>query len=123
MSSLEPKMAPRALVSFDQLSNTAQTLNVASDRLSKAMEDLDEALSMLNLGITSWVEFSSHEEGPFSEAEAIGYAKINGTWGIGLRKTFDDQNDRRAAANSLSGVLRTLPARCAYEGLAISTNL
>jgi hypothetical protein len=37
--------------------------------------------------------FSSYGEGPFSEAEAIGYAKINGTWGIGLRKTFDDEND------------------------------
>ena len=94
MSSLEPKMAPRARVSFDQLSNTAQILNVASDRLSKAIEDLDAALSMLNLGITSWVEFSSYGEGPFSEAEEIGYAKINGTWGIGLRKTFDDENDQ-----------------------------
>jgi uncharacterized FlaG/YvyC family protein len=77
--------------SFERLSKTAISLNAASDRLNQAIEKLNESLKKLNLGISSWVSFYVLEEGPFSEVHEIGYGKINGTWGVGIKKTIEDQ--------------------------------
>jgi uncharacterized phage infection (PIP) family protein YhgE len=83
--------APIVRSSFERLSKTANSLNSASDRLNQAIEQLNDALKKLNLGISSWVSFHVYEEGPLSDVHAIGYGKINGRWGIGIRKTFEDQ--------------------------------
>ena len=84
----DPAIAP----SLEQLSKTAISLNKASDRLNQAINQLNEALKKLNLGVSSWVTFYSDEEGPFSDWHEIGYGKINGKWGIGIRKSFEDLN-------------------------------
>jgi methyl-accepting chemotaxis protein len=81
-----------ASLSLDQLSKTAISLNKASDRLNQAINQLNEALKKLNLGISSWVSFYVYDEGPFSDVHQIGYAKVNGKWGIGIKKTFEDLN-------------------------------
>jgi hypothetical protein len=81
-----PAIAP----SLEQLSKTAISLNKASDRLNQAINSINEALKKLNLGVSSWVTFSSTGEGPFSDWNEIGYGKINGKWGIGIRRCSED---------------------------------
>ena len=44
-------------------------------------------LQKLNLGVSAWVSFNGDDEpgGPYWSHD-IGYAKIGGSWGIGLRR-------------------------------------
>jgi hypothetical protein len=81
---------PAVSSSFERLSKTAISLNKASDRLNQAIQQLNESLKKLNLGISSWVSFYVYEEGPFSDVHEIGYGKVKGTWGIAIKKTFED---------------------------------
>jgi septation ring formation regulator EzrA len=92
MSLSEGGNNPTITPSLEQLSKTAISLNKASDRLNQAINQLNEALRKLNLGVSSWVTFYSDSdgEGPFSDWSEIGYGKINGKWGIGIRKSFED---------------------------------
>lgn len=90
-ASADPQ-GPASSLSLEQLSKTAISLNKASDRLNQAINQLNEALKKLNLGISSWVSFYVYDEGPFSEVHQIGYAKVNGRWGIAIHKTFEDLN-------------------------------
>jgi hypothetical protein len=92
MSPHEGTSVPNVRSSFERLSKTANSLNLASDRLNEALEQLNAALKKLNLGISSWVSFSTWEDGGASEVEQIGYDKIKGKWGIGLRKVYEDLN-------------------------------
>src|SRR5580698_812934 len=85
--------ASKVSSTFEQLSKTANLLNAASDRLNKAIETLDAALRKLNLGISSWVRVSLAEHDPFFESEELGYGKINGKWGVGLRRTVGNQHE------------------------------
>ncbi len=90
MPLLEGGKNPAIATSLEQLSKTAISLNKASDRLNQAINQLNEALKKLNLGVSSWVTFYCDEEGPFSDWHEIGYGKINGKWGIGIRKNLED---------------------------------
>lgn len=93
MSAPQGSPAQKVEAGFQKLSKTAGSLNSASDRLNVAVEHLNSALKKLNLGISSWYAFSMWEDGPFSEVQEIGYGKVNGKWGIGLRKMFEDKNN------------------------------
>jgi prefoldin subunit 5 len=81
--------------SFRELSSAAEALNVVSDALGKAVSDIDEGLKRLNLGVTAWVcvqEYGgSHEQDLTYTLEELGYAKINGKWGIALRVRSGDE--------------------------------
>jgi hypothetical protein len=88
--SLPEGNSPAVRSSFERLSKTANSLNTASDLLNQAIEQLNESLKKLNLGISSWVSFYVYDDGPFSEVHEIGYGKINGKWGIAIKKTFED---------------------------------
>lgn len=83
---------PRTDSPLQKLPQTAESLNSASARLNDAVDKLNSALKKLNLGVPAWIDISSSEEGPFSEVEQIGYDKVDGKWGISLRKIFEDQN-------------------------------
>jgi hypothetical protein len=75
--------------SFQELTSVATTLNQVSDALGKAVAEIDEGLQKLNLGITTWVRVSyegGDEEGDaYYYIEELGYAKLNGKWGIALK--------------------------------------
>jgi len=75
--------------SFKTLAQTASELNSATKQLSKTIATLDESLKRLNLGISSWVQFASggSEDGLIEESLELGYAKINGTWGLAIRSS------------------------------------
>jgi len=76
---------------FQKLSAVASSLNSASDELTKTVTILDEALRKLNIGLTVWVTYASHdvEPGDFDN-DQIGYCKLNGKWGIALRRDWGD---------------------------------
>ncbi len=79
-------------------SSTAASLNKASDELTEAVTVLDEAIKNLNIGLTVWHSFAwGYVEPPEYSADQIGYAKVNGKWGIALRhiwgnEAFDDDH-------------------------------
>ncbi len=79
---------------FQALSETASTLNTASDELTKTVAILDEALRKLNVGLTVWVTFrrrDDDDQSNFYDDDQIGYCKVNGTWGIALRRIWGDE--------------------------------
>jgi hypothetical protein len=90
MANAPSALAESVSASFQKLHDAAGTLNNVSDELGKSITCIDESLRKLNLGITAWVEVSGWDdtvEGGFSySSEDVGYAKINGKWGICLRK-------------------------------------
>jgi hypothetical protein len=76
---------------FKALSSVAHSLNTASDQLTKVVSALDEPLKKLNVGLTVWLTFRRRdvEEWEYDE-DQIGYAKVNGKWGIALRRIWGD---------------------------------
>ncbi|SRR5258708_5022357 len=86
MPSNEDSLIKRVQFSYLQLSLVASDLNEVSDQLGKSVAELDAALKKLNLGISAWVSMRSdeYEDGTYV-IDQIGYAKVEGKWGITLR--------------------------------------
>jgi hypothetical protein len=76
---------------FQNLTTAAGSLNVASDELTKAVAVLDEALKKLNIGLSTWVNFSTWEDGPKYWQDRLGYTKVNGKWGIAILSARGDE--------------------------------
>lgn len=86
MSSHEDSLAKKVQSSYQKLSVAAADLNKVSDELGRSVAELDAALKKLNLGITVWTNIRGNEDDQGSYwSEEIGYAKIDGKWGIALR--------------------------------------
>jgi hypothetical protein len=75
----------RVNTSLKQLAESASRLNETSDEFALTIVAIDTALKSLNLGTTAWYEYakSSDNEGGYS-SRYVGYAKINGKWGLAL---------------------------------------
>jgi hypothetical protein len=86
--------AEKAQASYLQLAAAAADLNAASDTLGTPISDLDAALKRLNLGIVDWVTFASRADGGSGDYDndQIGYAKINGKWGLAIRNIQGNDN-------------------------------
>jgi hypothetical protein len=80
-------LSKRVQDSFLRLSTTAHHLNSVSDKLNVSIAKLEPALKKLALGITSWVAFtnSTSQDGLSYKYEEIGYAKVNGRWGLAIK--------------------------------------
>jgi len=95
-------LSERSSAFYSQLLSVAEELNEVSDELGQCIAQIDASLKKLNLGITVWVrvdyweadERGNHE---FWE-ELLGYAKINGKWGVCLRRLDGNLCDPDAAA-------------------------
>jgi len=85
MTSKSDSPISRAQTSYQKLTTAAANLNTASDQLGKIVVELEAALKSLNLGISSWVSFSAWQDGSDWSSDDIGYAKIDGKWGIAIR--------------------------------------
>jgi hypothetical protein len=78
---------------FLALSELAPQLNAASDHLTRAVAILDGSLKRLNIGLTAWVSFRSRIEEQWGyDDDEIGYAKVDGKWGIALRRDWGNYN-------------------------------
>jgi len=97
MSSDSSPLSERASVFYSQLSSVANELNAVSDELGKSVAQIDDALKKLNLGITVWVVIQSWEGRERYEnefwSEELGYAKLNGKWGVSLKRVEGNYND------------------------------
>jgi hypothetical protein len=92
MASEEPKFA-KIQTQFKNLSSVAVSLNAASDELTRAVTVLDEALKKLSIGLTVWVNsLSADVPDPFYDVEQIGFCKVNGKWGIALRRIWGNES-------------------------------
>jgi hypothetical protein len=90
MPSSDPKVV-RLQPNFQELSEVAVALNSASDELTKAVSVLDEGLKKLNIGLTVWVDYLHRgiEDWEYDD-DQIGYCKVNGKWGLALRRIWGD---------------------------------
>jgi hypothetical protein len=80
-------------LSFQKLSDAAESLNQATNEIRSAIAELDEMLAGLHLGIEGWVTFNSDNDPdqPWYRTDyEIGYAKIGGTWGTAIRAVARD---------------------------------
>jgi len=87
MPSSDDTRPAKLAFSFKTLAQTASELNSATKRLSETIAALDDSLKGLNLGISSWIQFASSTsaDGLVEETHELGYAKINGKWGVAIR--------------------------------------
>jgi hypothetical protein len=94
MDSDESKIA-KVLANIETLSTVAASLNTASDELTKVVGIFDGTLRKLNIGLTVWTSFRyrTGEDDSASEydQDQLGYAKVQGTWGITLRRIWGDE--------------------------------
>jgi len=90
-------LAERVSTSFSKLTSIATGLNAVSDELGKSVAQVDSALKNLNIGIPVWVPIKGRDGGEMEDyeywSEDLGYSKINGKWGISIRRV--EGNHRR----------------------------
>lgn len=92
MTSIDAKLQ-KVQTHFQALSSIAPSLNQASKDLTQSVGILNVALQKLNIGLTVWVSFSyGLAEPPEYDCNQVGYAKVNGTWGIALRHIWGDES-------------------------------
>lgn len=97
MTSSDSKIA-KIQTFFQALSSAAPELNAASDSLNQAVTTLDEALKKLNIGLSVWVNFRSRgvEDWEYDD-DQIGYDKVDGKWGIAVRRVWGNYNTEEFA--------------------------
>lgn len=82
--------------SYETLSSSAQSLNNTSEELAKIGAAMDAAVKKLNLGVEAWATIASgsDETQPHLEyQDRLGYAKIDGKWGLAIRVVECDRED------------------------------
>ncbi len=95
MPSVEESLSSKVQTSFLQLVTAAADLNAVSDELGKSVAELDAALKQLNLGVTVWVQVEGNTDASDDSywSHNLGYAKIDGKWGIALSQVVGNWND------------------------------
>ena len=87
----------RVETSFRQLASAAQALNTAAEDLSKVIRHLDASLKKLGLGVSAWVPVSGLSDETQYWTIELGYANVDGKWGLALREVTGyhlDSNDQ-----------------------------
>ena len=83
----------RIAAAYKRLAASADSLNAKSDEFSKQVAVLDSALKKLNLGIAAWQRIRGGEDRNGNYwSEDVGYAKINGKWGLAIRERRGNTN-------------------------------
>jgi prefoldin subunit 5 len=79
--------------SFKDLSIASNKLNSAADELTATVSNLEKLLKNLNLRVSAWHQISrSMDEDGTERTRDIGYANVEGKWGIAIRKTSGNAN-------------------------------
>lgn len=95
-SKKKPEVVPAAIqASFQQLTAAATSLNTASDRLTKTINEIEAVLKPLNIGLHCWVKMGPGWSAPDGSSGyyQIGYSKVSGKWGIALSECNDYSDD------------------------------
>jgi hypothetical protein len=82
-----PEKLEKIKQAAQKLPEAAATLNQATDQLGRAITELDNVLKKFSLGVPTWVPFAKWQSEYIGHhwEEEIGYAKVNGKWGIAIR--------------------------------------
>ena len=80
----EVPLPDRISASFQELADSAASLNSASDELANAIRPIDAALKKLNLGVAAWYPYNSYHDDDYYSSRRIGYARVGRTWGLAL---------------------------------------
>jgi len=78
--------------SYRQLPVVATSLNTESDKLNASATRLESLLKKHPIGVSSWVSFdqSGSVDGNGYSSDDVGFAKINGKWGLAIRTVSGD---------------------------------
>ena len=71
--------------SYRQLPLVATSLNTESDKLNASVTRLETLLKKHPIGVSSWVSFNESSDGNRYSSDEVGFAKINGKWGLAIR--------------------------------------
>jgi hypothetical protein len=84
----------RVSLAYKRLAAAADILTSKSDEFAKIVTLFDVALKKLNLGITAWERIrGSDDDGNGNYwSEDVGYAKVEGKWGIAIRERSGNHN-------------------------------
>lgn len=98
MSTNTIPLPERVASSYSKLSAIAAELNDASDELGKTISQIDTALKKLNVGVVVWITIQARPADPnngdfWHETDQLGYAKVNGKWGVAIRTVGEDVQD------------------------------
>jgi hypothetical protein len=86
-------VSERVQSAFRKLTVSASNLNSASDDLRVVINELDDALRKLNLGVSAWVKIAGDDDGRDEYwSRDLGYTRIGRTWGIALREVEGNYN-------------------------------
>ena len=83
----------RIAAAYKRLAQSAESLSSKTDEFSRQIAVLDSALKKLDLGIIAWERIRGGEDKSGNYwSEDVGYAKINGKWGIAIRERSGNTN-------------------------------
>ena len=83
----------RIAAAYKRLAQSAEALSSKTDEFSRQIAVLDGALKKLDLGIIAWERIRGGEDKSGNYwSEDVGYAKVNGRWGIAIRERSGNTN-------------------------------
>jgi hypothetical protein len=91
---------------FAEAEKVAKTLNERSNRIQSAIQEMEQKLQTLNLGLEYWldedplsnegseVDEEDSRDSPTRVQRELGYAKIAGSWGLFIRRArYEEHNN------------------------------
>jgi hypothetical protein len=93
----QPKVPPseRINTSYKQLKSITPELHSAATELSKTINELNDALEPLRLGVTAWAVIASGEDenNGYYWSRFVGYTQVDHSWGIALKQASGSHNN------------------------------
>jgi hypothetical protein len=97
----------RISTAFQDLVKRSAELNAASDDLAKAIAPIDAVLKQFNLGVNAWHRYGGFvNEHDVAYENFVGYAKVNGKWGLALSHVFDHEREEEWLFNDAPRAMR-----------------
>jgi hypothetical protein len=81
--------------SYRKLPVVATSLNTESDKLNASVSRLETLFKKHAIGVSSWVTFNDYgsDDGSRYACDDVGFAKINGKWGLAIRTISGSEID------------------------------
>ena len=92
----QPKVPPSERInsSYKRLKSMTPDLHSAAKDLSKTIDELNDALEPLSLGVTAWAAIASGEDenNGYYWSRSIGYTQVDHKWGIAIKQASGNHN-------------------------------
>src|ERR1035441_2476698 len=86
--------AERIDISYKYLASISPDLHSAANELSNTINELNDALEPLSLGVTAWATIASggDDSNGYYWNRSIGYTQVDSQWGIALKQASGNHN-------------------------------